>query len=304
MELKQIRKRLLAAARRAGSDFDNEELDFALQSMLRDMELTDEYSLEDTTAVAVTANNPELSLTTLNATWADQFRPEKVSRCEISYTDQGAWATSTSYLKGIDLVSNDDKFWVATSDHTSSSSNAPTADGSVWKRVLTKRGTRIDLVDYDTIARQLGDGVGVPLRSGFVLADNDPAISPSQPTTLGFQTQDKAYIWPVPDVAYKVLFTIKSEVAMWTAGTEATVEISVPEKILIPALNTGGVYYLDRDRNDSQQLKRDFDILKEKIQGALYVNRGVGFKDESAYVDGNDPTVNRRSFDTGYGNCR
>jgi hypothetical protein len=69
-------------------------------------------------------------------------------------------------------------------------------------------------------------------------------------------------------------------------------------------LNTGGVYYLDRDRSDSQQLKRDFDILKEKIQGALYVNRGVGFKDESAYVDGNDPSVNRRSFDTGYGNCR
>jgi hypothetical protein len=304
MLLKQLRKRLLAASQRAGSSFDDEELDFALQTMLRDMELTDSYSYEDTTATAVSANDPEFSLTTLNATWDDQFRPEKVHRCEISYTDNGAWATSTSYLKGIDLVSNDSKFWVATSDHTSSSANAPTADDSVWKRVLTKRGPRIDLVDYNTIARALGDGIGIPQQGGFVLADNDATISPSQPTMLGFQSEDKAYVWPVPDVAYKVTFTIKSEVAIWTAGTEANVDISVPEKILLPAIATGGIYYLDRDRNDSQHLKRDFQALKNEIKGALFVNRGVGHKDESAYADGNDPSRYRGSFTRGYRNCR
>ncbi len=300
MELKQLRKRLLAAARRANSSFDDEEVDYALQNMLRDMELTDHHSREDTTALACTANDPAFSLTTLNATWADYFRPEKVIRCEIAYNDTGAWSdASVSYLKGISLVSYENQFFVAQADHTSDSASFPGADSSQWSVTESKRGPRINLIDYDTMGRLLVDGFGVSISAGFVTPDNDPATSPDRPVSLAFHTQDQAYLYPVPDVAYLITFTIESEVAMWDAGTEANVEIDVPEKVLLPALTTGGVYYLDSDRADSQQLKRNFEAQIEKIKGALFVNRGVGYKDESAYADGNDPSLHGR-YGTGY----
>ena len=305
MQVKQLRKRLLAAARRSDSSFDNEELDYALQNMLRELELTDHHNREDTTALACTAYNPEFGLSTLNATWADYFRPEKVVRCEIAYTDSGAWSDgSVSYLKGISLVSYENQFFVAASDHTSDASSYPGADASQWSVTESKRGPRINLIDYNTQGRALVDGVRLSASAGFITPDNDPSTSPGIPVTIAFQTQDKAYLHPVPDIAYLVTFTIESEVAMWEAGTEANVEIDVPEKILLPALTSGGVYYLDSDRNDSQQLKRNFEALIAKVKGALLVNRGVGHKDESAYADGNDPSRYRGSFTRGYRNCR
>lgn len=286
MDLKEVRKRLLTAARRSKHSYTDEALDYAIQTMLRDMELTDVHSLVDTTSLSLTANDPEFDLSSLNTTNSEFFRPEKVYRCEFAFTDKGAWSgSSVSYLKGIDLVANDNKFYVATEDHTSTASNGPDSSAGDWRRVLSKRGHEIELIKYEVVQRFLVDSRGVPLQSAFVLADNNPVSSPDQPRVLGFQTQDRAYVWPVPDVAYKVVFTIKTEVAGWDAGTEASVDIDVPEKFLIPAINSGGIFYLDRDRNDSVFLRQDFERLKNKIQGALYVQRGVGYKDERCFSD-------------------
>lgn len=286
MDLKLARKILIAASRRAGVSFDEEEQDFALQAMFRDLELTDVYSLQDTPSVSLTANNPNVDLSVLNSTNPDLFRPDKISRCEFTYTDNGAWSdSSVSYVKGIDLVSYSDKFWVCTVSNTSTASTFPGSGDNQWKQTLSKRGKKIGLVDYDNVANLLGDGLGLPLQNYFVLATNNPTVSPSQPTIIGFQTQDNAFVYPVPDVAYKILFTIKSEIAAWEAGTEANIDFTAPEKLIIPAIQSGGVYYLDKDRRNATLLLQQFQVLKDKIASALYVDRGVAFKHEKAYQD-------------------
>lgn len=291
MQLGEARNRLTAAVRKMGKSYGPEEMDMAIQMALNFADLSSYHSLSLTSALTMTVNNPETSLSTLTG-----FRPDRVIRAQLAFTDEGVWATATAYQVG-DLVTGDGTpdayFWACTEAHTSSASNEPGTDGGAayWERRLWKRGDVIEIVDLNTIAHMLGDR---PLLRNYLPDDFlfpnmiDSNVS-GQPRFGSFLTQSIFVCFPPPDAAYKFVFVMKSAVTDWVPGTEANVEIDVPDNVLMPLIWFGAAYFLDTTAKDAAARKEAFDRHVQNIDGnTAPQGAGIGYKDSLAYRDISD----------------
>lgn len=301
MQLAELRKRVLARCRRAGSSFDNEEVDYAIQAALHEMDLQTFFAYSTTSALSLTINNPEVDVSSLTSSNDDAFSPDRVIRAELAFTDQGTWATGQSYSVN-DMVKGDGdpdaKYYVCVEAHTSSSSNEPgTASDSVWELTLSRRGDRIMLTDYATVARALGDGPHLRqhLPDDYVF-DTEATGAFGKPRIGAWRDQDTLVVYPVPDVStYKILFIQKQAVADWTTGVGSNVDIDVPRKILLPAIH-GMCWYLDPDHGQAARWEQLFRRHVMDVDGQTIVDAGENpMKDHTAYEDHTD------AFDRLYG---
>lgn len=288
MQLPDLRQRVLARVRRGDSSFSPEEVDFAIQAALHEMSLTGYFSLSVTSALTFTATNPQLDVSSLN------LRPETIKRAELSFTDRGTWSASSVSYAVNDLVQGDGnpdaKFYVCKLANTSSSSNEPGTSGgdSYWTARIWQRGDKIRLLDRETIGRIMGDRSYlrpfVPDDYWFAQGPDDAS---GIPCVGGFWTEDLFYAYPVPDAAYKIVFLIQKPVDEWDAGTDAYVNIDVPEKVLLPATD-GMAWYLDPNHEKAPTWRQLFDRHIRLVDGGTLIDGQEFFKDPCAYRDHTD----------------
>lgn len=287
MDLAELRKRVLARCRRSGTSFDPEEVDFAIQSALHELDLTAYHSTSVTSAATFTANNPELDVSGLTG-----LRPERVIRAELAYTDQSTWASGTSYAVN-DLVQGDgnpdSKFYVCTAAHTASSSNEPGQSGgdAFWELRMWKRGDVVQLLDRATIGKALGDRSQFRLYLPYDYQFDTDTDARGKPRVGGFWTDALFYVYPVPDAAYKIVFLQRQAVDDWTPGTDALTTIDVPDNVLIPMVE-GMCWYLDPDHKMATTWRALFERHIQKVDGASLIDAGQPMKDRQAYRDHTD----------------
>lgn len=298
MLLSSLRERVLSRVKRGGASFTPTEVDYAIQLALQELDLDAYFSLVYTSAAAMTANNPEVSISALLPDVATAvntgIRPERVQRAELAFTDRGAWSASSVSYAVNDLVTGDGNpdsyFYECVEAHTSSSSNQPGESGgsTYWVRRQWKHGDLIDLTNRDSVARLLGDRpIFRPyLPLDFVFAP-DPAASPGKPRIGAFLTQDIFLVWPAPDAAYKVRFLVQYPVTEWEPGENSAVTIAVPDNILIPAID-GMCYYLDDTHKLATFWKQKFEQHVAKAMGMTIVDAGTPTRDRTAYLDHTD----------------
>lgn len=290
MQLTEIRQRLTAAARKMGKSYGPEELDMAIQTALNEADLSAYHSLSITSNLTFTVNQPEISVATLTG-----FRPERVTRAMLAYNDRGTWATATAYTVN-DLVqgdgSPDSYYYHCTEAHTSSASNEPgQGDNPYWERTLWKRGDVIEIIDTNTIAHMLGDRAILRnyLPDDFIFATVADANDAGKPRFGSFLTEDIFVVYPPPLYAYKLQFIMRAAVTDWTPGTEADIEIDIPDNVLLPMIVYGAAYFLDMTVKGASEKKVLFDQHIRRIDGnTAQQGAGVGYKDRAAYADHTD----------------
>jgi hypothetical protein len=282
MLLTEARKRLLAATKRGSSSFTNTELDYAIQGALHDMDLWSRCNRQSD-SLTLTAGNPELSLTTIEG-----FRPDRVTRVELAYTDRGAWSASSVSYAVNDIVTNNAKFYVCETANVSSASNEPgvTDSNGVWQIRNWKRGDRLDVKTYDTVARMLGDSdVSYRESNPYVRTDNEER---GKPSAIGFLDENTGYVFPVPDIAYPIKVIQESPIVEWLAGTCSTVDLDLPMAVLLPVIDLGAAWRLEPSAPINKDKQGQWMLMKDQLRSRLIIDVGDGEKDEAAFRDYTD----------------
>lgn len=295
MLVSDARTRLKAAVLRGNSSYTDADLDYALQVALQDLDLTARVNRLSVN-VPMRADDPRVSLQGVCG-----FMPDRVVRAEIAFTFRGAWQSGTAYTP-VDMVTypGQQGFYVCTTGNTASASNAPgTEEGnSYWQNQLWRRGNKVDLVTYETIARQLGDGSGAqwaPLVAWpFPWAWDQ--VARGMPTRAAFFDQDTAYVFPVPTSPWKLCLIMESPVADWIPG-EQDPDIDLPPIALYPTIDIGAASHLEPSTTDGQLRAAKWELMKSKIRGRCIIANGDEIKNPTSYLDHTD----FRSFGYGYG---
>lgn len=301
MLVSECRKRLMARAERGDNSITPYDQDIALQSALHRMQLSAHYATKTLATVPMTQGDPEVSVSSI-ANSGDDLRPEDVVRVELAYSDQGAWADSTAYVKR-DLVKDNNKFYVCTVAHTSATAtNKPSVtNNAVWERRMHKRGDRIDVLDHDSIMRMLGDTLEYNYHVVYeYLLNNEDGDTSGQPRAGGWRDEYTFVTYPPPDQAYLISFMVKRPVTDWEPGvkTADNIYIDVPKKILLPMIDFGALYYADTSRSDHAFLLTEFERHVDRVRGTIVVDDGEGVKDEAAFQGPEDSVFSHS--DRGY----
>ena len=287
-KLTDCEQRVLAAVKRGAASFTKEEIHFAIQSALHEADLSSYHSLELTSALAMTANVPEIDVSSLTT-----MRPERVTRAFLSFTDRSTWAAAASYAFN-DIVQGDGSpnsyYYTCKEAHTSSASNEPGTTGgdTYWVRRLWKRGDEIEIRDFKSIAHMLGDRplFRLYLPTDYIFTDLSDGDNSGVPRVGAFMTQGIFVVYPPPDAAYKVTFLMQQAVTAWVPGTESDVDIDVPDNVLLPLLFYGAAYFLMPGTDEAQGRLASFRRHIQLIAGQTNVDAGIGYKDETAFPGG------------------
>ena len=301
MLVSDVRKRLMRRAERGDNSIEPYDQDIAIQSALHRMQLPTHFANKTLSTIAMTQGDPEVDVSSLTNS-GDDMRPEDVVRVELAYSDRGAWADATAYVKR-DLVKDDNKFYVCTTAHTSATaSNKPSVtNNAVWERRMHKRGDRIDVLDHDSIMRMLGDTLEYNYHVVYeYLLDNADGDTSGQPRADGWRDEYTFVTYPPPDQAYLLSFMVKRPVTDWEPGvkTADAIYIDIPNKILLPAIDFGALYFADSSRSDHQFLLAEFEAHIRRVKGTLLVDDGEGVKDEAAFQGPEDSNFSHS--DRGY----
>lgn len=139
------------------------------------------------------------------------FRPERLIRAEIGYSDQGAWSTSTAYTLNQMVQgdgSPDARFYRCILAHTSSAGDEPGNTGdweTYWELLAWDQGVLLENTSIHTIARELNENTAT-----------------SKPTTIAFQDNaDTAYVYPAPDTVYTLRCYFWEPLLLKNASTAA-----------------------------------------------------------------------------------
>jgi len=282
MYVTEMRKRLLAAVKRGSQSFTPSELDYALQGSLHDMDLWSR-SNRQADSITLTLGNPEVSLSAIVG-----FQPSRVTRVELAYTDRSAWSSAGISYAVNDIVSNVNKFYVCAEANTSSASNEPGTTGaaSLWLIRNWKRGDRIDVKTYDTVARLVGDTDLVRVDiSPYIRTNNE---SRGKPTVIGFLDANTAYVYPVPDVAYPVKVIQENPISEWSAGTCSVVDVDLPMGVLLPVIEMGAAWRLEPSAPINKDKQGQWMMMKDQLRSRLIIDVGEGDKDETYFRDHSD----------------
>lgn len=306
MDLATLRDRVQSRVQRANVTFSPTDIDYAIQAALNELDLDSYFSLVYTDTVTLTVHNPEVTISGMlpsgvSDVITEGIRPERVIRVELAYTDEGTWASATSYQVN-DLVKGDGDpdsyFYVCTTANTSDADNQPGTDGgsAYWSRVMWKHGDLLTMVNRDTVARWLGDSpIAQPYLPVNFIAITNIAES-GKPTHCAFLTQDTLLVWPPPDDTYKLRMLLQYPLTEWEPGQSGTLEVAVPNNILLPAID-GMCYWLDPLHPQSGLWRLRFDVHIKKAAGLTIVDAGPSTRDPRAYLDITDGWP---FFPTGY----
>ena len=211
------------------------------------------------------------------------FRPERLIRAEIGYSDQGTWATSTAYTLNQMVQgdgSPDSRYYRCILAHTSSASDEPGGTGdwqSYWELLAWDQGEHLENVAISTIGRLLNEDT-----------------STSKPTKIAWQDNaDTAYVYPAPDTVYtlRVYFweplllknASTAAIETWVIGDsgDGAHELNIPEEYTHEMLIRGALPILNRpslSANEYANAMVAFDDWAKEIGGKAG-NQGFGLFD-------------------------
>lgn len=217
MRLTEIRKTVRLSMGAEDGEYSDADIDRGIRLCLNEFQRVLRFQ-RSVSVVVVTAGNAEFSVS------ATDFRPERVLLIERVYNDRSTWADSTSYAVD-DLVQGDgdpDSYlYVCIHPHTSSSLNEPPNE-SYWVRVPWKRGQTVDQVGFDLISDWM---VGARPWTGE---------DACRPMYVGWSPDGKGYVWPVPTSNVRLSVTYANPLPEWTPGTQAMVDLEIPDEYIDP----------------------------------------------------------------------
>ena len=236
--------------------------------------------------VTLTAESATVDVSSLTL-----FRPERIVRAQITYSDQGTWTTSTSYAVNDYVVGDgtpDAKNYRAHTAHTSAAANEPGSGGTdVWTQVNWLGGFEIELVDYSNMAWLL-DGQAEPRASQKATVETGPGTESGRPNRMAFKDSDTAYCWPVPDIAYPLEIQYQQALETWTDGASgASVTFaSIEDEFVHELAYWGPIVFLSYSDTQSAHWKRaksEWQNLLDRLRGHVNYNPGVLQKTPSDY---------------------
>lgn len=284
-------------ARQSASDFSDADIEgFANDVMVEFIRLSKCTRSELT--FTLTANNPEVDLT--DSAFSN-FLISRYIKAEIAFSDQGAWSDASVSYAVNDLVTNDSKFYECTEAHTSSASNEPgTTDGATyWTETRWKRGTPVTRMDYNDIRDLMETGsahrasnMAYNATWGYYPSEEGTPYggmtSPGRPQAIGFLSQDKAYVYPVPDVAYPLLFVYHAPLApssAWTYGTGQNITFNIPDEYMRSAIPNGVAAYLTNPENPTSTFYwQRFLVVVDEAQGDQRYAGNISYRNPGVYA--------------------
>lgn len=267
--------------------YSDSEVDRAVKAAFN--ELITETSLSRTSGtITLTANDATVDVSTITL-----FRPERIVRAQIVYNDRSTWLTATAYAVN-DLVrgdgSPDSLLYVAHTAHTSSASNEPGGSSTTdnWTRVNWKGGFQVQIKDYDFVASLLdGEPTEMPIVQATI--ETGPATESARPFCIAFFDSDTAFVYPVPDIAYKLEIIYKQALETWTDGASggSVTFASIDNEFISQAAWLGPLTYLETSDTQSAHWSRyrdEWRRLLKKWKGYVNYNPGVLHKEPNDYL--------------------
>lgn len=243
MKVAEARKWLTATIKNNGDSYSSDELDNALLTAGHELVTAAPTVTKTSTTLSVAANVAEVDLSSTT-----NFKADRFLTAEIGYNDRSTWLTSTAYVKN-DMVRGDgtpdNKLYYCIEDHTSEAANEPGASTSeVWSQIDWTGGFQLHRVSYQTIAQQLSRQRGVGAFVYPIPLEYFPQSSAPRPVQIAFRDDDTAYLWDVPEEAWKLTL-------YWTEPFKLTGTINVSDEYLHPMITHGAasVLMMDDTRN-------------------------------------------------------
>lgn len=285
MLVSEMRTRLRSAVLRGSTSYSDAEIDYALQSALQDLDLSARVQRE-VGQVTMTVNNPQVDLSSICG-----FRPDRMVRAETAFTFKGAWTAGTSYSP-VDMVSQvtpGPGFYVCTVANTASSGNQPGTSGGngYWEYRAWKRGDKIELETYETVAAKLGDSDWRYFDWSNLYWLNQGMIMRGRPIALGMLDQNIGYLFPVPINPWKLAIIQESPIDEWVAG-QANPDIELPQTVLLPLIDLGAAAALEPATSDGEVRARKWEVVKGRLRGKVIIANGIAEKNPVYYRDHTD----------------
>ena len=236
MKVAEARKFLLTTVRNDGTSYHNDELDNALLTAGHELVRAAPTVSKTSTTLTVTANVAEIDLSSVT-----DFKADRFLTAEIGYNDRTTWLTATAYVVN-DMVQGDgtpdNKFYFCTEDHTSDSANEPGASTStVWSQIDWTGGFQLKRCTYLTVAQLLSRQAGNYYGYYPISQDHLPRNNAPRPSQIGFRDDDTAYLWDVPEAAWKLTL-------YWTQPFSLTTTINISDEYLHPMITWGAAAVL------------------------------------------------------------
>jgi hypothetical protein len=209
-----------------------------------------------TGTVTATAHDAELDISGV-----DGLRGEEVVRVEVGYHDRGTWSTSLAAVAKNDLVKGDGTpdswLYVCTAAHTAAADKEP-PNTAYWQQVINKRGTLVDVRDYDHLAD--------PERARNPVTGALSCGSPARPRIIAFFDAATAYLSPTPDEAYPIVFQYLAPLVSWDVGVDDPddVELNIPDKYLYPCIRHGVPAILEAPDPADRAANMNWRIFEQK----------------------------------------
>lgn len=278
MLVSAMRTRLLAVVKRGlNQSFTAAEADYALQGALQDLDLTGRVNRQES-SFSFTLGKSYVDLSAITG-----LRPDRVRRVELAYTDRGNWSSAGVSYAVNDLVFNDNRYFVCTVANTSSTSNEPGTDGgnNYWVGRNWARGDEVEVFDYASVARYLGDSQSPPpFRNEYVIDQNGQG----KPVMIGALTATDWYCYPPPDLSYPGVIVMENPIDEWVAGV-GDPDIDLPAAVLFSVIDVGAAAKLDPENQQAKVWAAQWPALKDRIRSKLIITTGQMLKDETAFND-------------------
>lgn len=201
-------------------DYDVSQVDNAIKYALTETIRQTKCS-RTTGSLALTANIAEASTSSLT-----DFLPERLLYSELTYPDQGAWETGTSYAVNDIVIGDGDPdalYYRCKTAHTSGVSSEP-PNTTYWEQVSWPQRFDLQRAPYRHIADRLTNRLSV-----------------GRPEWIAFRVPSTAVVAPAPDASYTVRLTYYQPLVTWTSGTESPgdVTINIPDEYVRGSLLFG-----------------------------------------------------------------
>lgn len=228
MALTEARNTVWATTKTDSSSNSASDVDRAIKMALDEFVRQTRFLRKTDDSINLTAN-----VATISTQCLTDFRPERLYKAGIRHPRNAnglAWSSSSIAYAKNEIVQNDSLFYVASSAHTSSSSNEPgTSTGTVWRRVQWDREYELEHRNYASVARFLNNQSG---RMGIPEIDNALIAASDRPSILAFRTDTQGIVWPTPASNWAVRLTYYEPSPQWVIGTSEDVTLNVPDEYM------------------------------------------------------------------------